>query len=455
MTEPKAMYQVLLANAQKNTWEFLTGLIAELKFYELLLVEDLNAFLENPPANCNPILIIVDGQAELGLASECTQVMKSTYSCPVMVLHGAENPIDFALFKKNGADRIVHFHFDREFISDLILELAPVDFGSDVPLAALNSIDLNEIHAEENINFDLFIHLPTNQKTIMIKKKGTPPGDLKKIKEAKQHVYFQKTEIKQFLEYSRTSLSNASNANKVSLTEKSIKAKRVIFEIMAEFFSDQANNFEIGKGILERCKKVLNEYNLLKPYSFEQAQDQMYKVSGQHRTFYNDAIYLSNFAALVGHMLGLSIPEIENLALACLLHNIGLSKVPEFVPGQKIESLSPAGLELYKKYPERSVYLVKSQRVPLNNTVTNVISQHRELPSGGGFPNGVGSDKFDPMTKVFHIALRLYELTAIIEDAPRFTFKAAVSEMQSEVASGKAQFDISLYSKIFKKLKSA
>lgn len=443
---------VLAANVQDKTRAFLESLFVDLKCYELKVATDLHQILENPEEGLNPILLIVDGQSEVNQAAEWVQVLKMTYPVPLIVIHGPENPIDFSLFRKNGADHLIHFHYDREFIVDLILSLAPADFQDEVPLAALNSIDYNEIHPDMETNFDVYVHLPGNQKTILLRRTGSliEEKTLKKIKDSKQNLYFKKTETKKFLEYARTAVTMHDSVQIVAMTEKLIKSKKIIFDIMAEFFNTETNNFEIGKTILDRCRKIVGEYDILVPRSPREAFDRIALLSGQVRSFYQDAIYTANFSALIGQIIGLNSEEIETMALAGLLHNIGLAAVPEYQPGDDWENLSGEARTRYLTYPERSVNMVKSQRVPLPPEVSTAILQHRELPNGTGFPNRLKSHQISQTAKILAIAFRIQEMTGLVKNQSRYTFKVAMETLKSEIKEGQSPHDMVLLMQILK-----
>lgn len=447
---------IAISNASKKTLDSLANLVGPLKSYELKVLDDLQRIIENPPSY-QPVLLIVDGQNNVAQSYEATQALKMIFTAPLFVLHGSEFPVDFELFKKNGADLLVHFHFDKEFIIDLILESAPIDFGDHIPLAALNTINLDEINPEIEINFDLYLHLPSNQRTILFRRKENliDSGTLQKTKEANQKLYFKKTESKQFLEYARTSLTMKNDSKLISLTEKQLKAKKTIFKVMVEFFNSQFRSFETGRGILERCREVLNEYDLLTSKPPSQLFEQLYLVCGQNRSFYNDAIYLANFSALVGHFLALPESEIECLALAGLLHNLGLSQVDEYSLGMSLESLSASQKARYLEYPERSVFLVKTQKVPLPDDVSMAILQHRELANGKGFPHQLASDQTTKIAKILQIALSLYEMTSLVDGQPRYRLKAAVEKMEEDVGKGESPFDIPLQLEFFKAFKKS
>lgn len=429
---------ILVANTETQTLNFLNSTFQELNSFESLPVNDINQFLEAPPQTA-PLLSIVDAQSDIGKSSEWVQTLKMTYQTPILMIHGPQQPIDFAIFKKNGADQMIHFHYDREFIVDMILELAPVEFGENIPLIALQSLDLSEIHPEMEINFDLYVHLPSNQKTILLRKKGSRVEQkvIDRIRDSHQHLYFKKTETKLFLEYARTALTMENSNLRQSLTEKWVKSKHTVFEMMSEFFSAQQHNFETGKKILERCRSVLSDYDLLRPRSPEHAFHQMSLLVGHPRTFYHDAICVSNYAAMLGHVLQLKAEEIESLALAGLLHNIGLSEVTGYTLGIDVQSLSEDMKKKFLAYPERSVHMVKSQKVPLSQEVSTMIEQHQEFLDGSGFPHQLKRDKIHMLSRLLRIAILFQEYTGLLNNVPGKTFSAAMDSLKEEVSSGR------------------
>lgn len=445
--------QVLIANLQAHTKAYLEKILLELNCYSPVYLQSIQKFIEEPP-QVTPVLSIVDGQSAISEAAEWVQTLKMTFPVPLLVIHGPDHPVDFASFKKNGADHLIHFHYDREFIPDLIFDMAPIEFGTEVPLAALNTLDNQEIHPEMEVNFDVFVYLPGNKKTILLRKKGSRVEEktLSKIQASNQHLYFKKTEKKQFLEYARTALTMKDTDQSVAMTEKLLKSKKVIFEIMSEFFNSGNTNFEAGKKIFERAKTILTEYNLDQQRTTEQAFKQIVALTGQSRSFYQDAIAVSNIAALLGHLLEMKPAEIETLALSGLLFNIGLSELTEYVPGMDPKTLSPAGLEKYKKYPDRSVYMVKSQKVPLPPEVSQAISQHQESPDGKGFPNGLGSDKISSFARLLRLALNIYEMTSFASGQNQMTFNTAMAQLKDQVTSGQSVHDTATVMKIFKKI---
>src|SRR5690606_5275246 len=117
-----------------------------------------------------PVLALIDAQDGTQVANEWVQACKMTYACPVIVLHSSLSPLDFNVVRKNGADEIMHLSFDREFISYMILQLAPVDMeGDQIPITSLMPVDMRDIEPGMNVNFDVYAHLPANHRSVLLR----------------------------------------------------------------------------------------------------------------------------------------------------------------------------------------------------------------------------------------------------------------------------------------------
>ena len=227
------------------------GFLKEFPDFNYQTFQEINTFLEIPTETLSPYLFLIDGDIGQNEVTEWTQTLKMSFEkTPLIVFHSNKNPLNFEIIKKNGADHLIHIDFDKEFIIDLLLELIPYDFDPHhIPLAALSVISNKDLSPDLEINFDVYVHLPFNHKTILLRKKGSKIEEekLKKLDQSDQKVYFKKTEKKEFLEYARTAQTFSNEANPIALTERNLKTKKLIFLIMSEFFNQEVTDFKAGK----------------------------------------------------------------------------------------------------------------------------------------------------------------------------------------------------------------
>lgn len=442
-SSPKSVF---IISADNEFIHKIKDFLKEFPDFHYEIHNEVSKFLEIPTENISPYLFLIDGNLGQTQVTEWTQTLKMSFSqTPLIVFHSNRHPLNFEIIKKNGADHLIHINYDKEFIIDLLLDLIPYDFhGNNIPLAALSAISSKDLNTDLEINFDVFVHLPSNHKTILLRKKGSKLDDqkIKKIEESDQKVYFKKTEKKAFLEYARTAQTLSNSANPIAITEQSLKTKKLIFQIMSEFFDQEVTDFKAGKNIYERCKEIIQEYHLLDNFSPKESYHEILKYTGEYRTFYNDAINLCIFSAHIGNIMNLGKDKVESLALAGLLHNIGLSYLEDYDVNDDINNLSAANKELYFSYPDKSVLMIKGKKVPLPNDVSETILEHRENMDGSGFPKKKNADKIHNLSKIIRIAYELQVMTALSSDKRKMTPTAAIEEMKLKVLSSQIPLDM-------------
>lgn len=425
--------------------------------YQLRQFRSVDELLENSES-FNPILALIDGQDGNNSANEWVQTAKMNFeNCQVIVLHSAASPLNFDVIKKNGADELMHINFDREFISDMVLELAPIDMeGENIPITALMPVDLRDIEAQMNINFDVYVHLPANHRSVLMRKSGDVLDEkqLAKFNTLKQQMYIKKTQRKEFFEYARTVMSLRNAPFPVSMTEKFHRSKKAIYEIMQQFLNGAATDFSGGRLILEKCKGIIADFELTNDLDKEALFTEIFRFTGNNRTLYHDCICLSAYAAFFAQALGWNAEKRESAALAGLLHNIGLSQLPVEVAEKDPKAYSAEETKQYHLYPERSVNMVKAKKVPLSPEISDAIGQHRERGDGKGFPKGLPAEDLTDMGKLMIIAYHFMEMTSLREHRQAMPPAQALQEIRDKALEGIGGMDMLIATTLFKKFKS-
>lgn len=449
---------VLIGSPRDSFWEAITAVLKGYYPYRLKHFHSIDEALDYGNSDgFNPILALVDGQDGTNLTSEWIQSTKMNFpDCPVIVLHSSLAPLDFEVLKKNGADQIMHINFDREFISDMVLQLAPINMeGDQIPITALMPVDLRDMDADTQINFDVYVHLPANHRSVLMRKAGdvVDQKHLDKFKTLRQQMYIKKTQMTQFFEYARTVMSMRNVPFPISMTEKFHRSKKVIYQIMAQFLSGSTTDYSEGKEILDKCKSIVADFELTKDLTPDEIFDEISRFSGNNRTLYHDCICLSAYAAYFAQLLGWSAEKRESAAIAGLLHNIGLAKLPASVGCKPLSEYSDEEKSEYHLYPERSVNMVKAKKVPLPLDIAEAIGQHRESSNGKGFPKKLPGGDISELGKLLGFAYRFHEMTALQENHRAKTANQAVADLRDAALSGTGEVDLLLTTSLFKKWK--
>lgn len=450
---------VLIGSPRDSFWETVLVILKGYYPYQLKHFRNVEEALEiTPETPFQPVLALIDGQDGTTKTNEWVQSLKMSYpDCEIIVLHSAAAALDFNVVKKNGASEVMHINFDREFISDMVLQLAPIEMtGDHIPITALMPVDLRDMEADMSINFDVFVHLPANHRSVLLRKSGDTVDDkkLQKFKELHQQMYIKKTQMKPFFEYARTVMSLRNVPFPVSMTEKFHRSKKAIYEIMAQFLNGASTDYQEGRLIYEKCKSIIADFELTKDLSPEELFDEIFRFTGNTRSYYHDCICLSAYGAYFAQLLGWNHEKRESAAIAGLLHNIGLSQLPPAIADKSVATYTLEELKEYHLYPERSVNMVKSKKVPLSPEISEGIGQHRENNLGKGFPKMLPAESISPMGKLMGIAYSFLEMTSLKEHEQALGPKQALQKMRDESLEGNGAHDLILITQIFKKWKS-
>lgn len=448
---------VLIGSSRDSFMEAVKVILKGYYPYQLRQFKSVDELLENSDS-FSPLLALIDGQDGSAGANEWVQSTKMNFTnCHMIVLYSSAAPLNFDLVKKNGADEVMHITFDREFISDMVLQLAPVEMeGDNIPITALMPVDLRDIEAQMNINFDVYVHLPANHRSVLMRKAGDVLDEkqINKFNSLKQQMYIKKTQRKEFFEYARTvqSLRNASFP--ISMTEKFHRSKKAVYEIMGQLLNSAATDYQGGKLIFDKCKEVIGEFELLKDLDKETLFTEIFRFTGNNRTYYHDCICLSAYAAFFAQAMGWGSEKRESAAIAGLLHNIGLAQLPVSMAEKDPQDYSPEELKEYHLYPDRSVIAVKAKKVPLSPDISDAIGQHREKGNGKGFPKGLTGGDISDLGKLLAVAYRFMELTSLREQRQSMPPAAALQQMRDQALEGDTELDMLIATTLFKKYKS-
>lgn len=167
----------------------------------------------------------------------------------------------------------------------------------------------------------------------------------------------------------------------------------------------------VGEG-LARIQSLLR----LKSYIDEQAKGVVLalarSIEAKHSLADGHSDRLADCAARLGESLGLNEKELEELRLACLLHDIGKVAVPDSIllkPGR----LNPQEMEIMRQHPltgEQICAPLKSLR-----PILPLIRHHHERMDGTGYPDGLRDEEIPLRARILQIA-DVYD--ALINDRP-------------------------------------
>lgn len=143
-------------------------------------------------------------------------------------------------------------------------------------------------------------------------------------------------------------------------------------------------------------------------------------------TTYFHSVKVAKLVVYIGKICKLTTPELDNLYIAALLHDIGKIKVPREIL-LKPTTLTNSEWEVVKKHPVNGVGILKNE-VPINNmNILNSVLSHHEHYNGSGYPYNLVGENIPFQARIISVAdaldamvsLRTYKIAQSLDLALR------------------------------------
>lgn len=125
---------------------------------------------------------------------------------------------------------------------------------------------------------------------------------------------------------------------------------------------------------------------------------------------HHHSIRCSIWAALLGRHIGLRRYDMEVLTQACLMKDIGKTRLPEDILSKEERELNSAQRVIYRKHVAMTLQLTK-QISGINPKIFPVIGAHREYYDGSGYPRNLKGDEIPMLAVIAGLATYYDELT--------------------------------------------
>lgn len=330
---------------------------------------------------------------------------------PMFYAHTSrENGFDRKTLKKNGFTDAFLLPFDADiFKAALDLALARIK-----KLTTFRSVRIADIEPGASLDFDVHVLLPRNQKYVHFSSAGCVV-DKERVERLKKFqvgsVFVPVNQMNKFYDYTAMRLKTLyENSDGMSVTETRDRLQSAVRDLMSGIFStEDDNNFATGRKMLEDAGHIVKSY--IAHGTKADLVGHLMKAVADVAGSYSHLSNVSTFASLFSMATGIGKPE--DLALAGLFHDLGLSMLPPHIQAKEYKDMTPEEREVYARHPEHSVNLVKQKKIVLPEIVQTMIMQHHERYDGSGFPEGVREPALRKESQLLAIADEFDELTRV------------------------------------------
>lgn len=321
-----------------------------------------------------------------------------------------ERGYDRQTFIKNGFTEAFLLPADLRAFKESLQEIA-VQFEKQPVYRPVKLLDIKE---DETLGFDTYLFLPVNKKYVRLSGAGGVM-DKKRLQKLKSHtvnsVHIPLQQMQSFYSYSAKQLQKLSSSQGgLSETERKERVETAVRELMSGIFSTKdGSGFDDGKHMLEDAGEIIKSF-----LSQSQESDIYKKVLsaiGDAAGSYSHLSSVSTFAALFS--MGTGIGKPEDMAMAGLFHDLGLSLVPASIQEKDPSLWIDEERKVFMAHPEYSLNLIKSRKIIFPQSIQNLILQHHERLDGSGYPQGLSGHKLSRESQLLGIADEFDELTCI------------------------------------------
>lgn len=391
---------------------------------------DFMKFLEEPLARTALVLCGPPTEAAKITATEVAQGLGLAYpGISAIYVTSTKEGFDRPLLQKNG------------FKDGYLLPLEKTEFaetakrilgGANSEIDAYKSVKLLDMEGGDVLDFDLFILLPFNNKYLKYVSRGSKlnPEQLRRLQEREVSAMFvRETEMPRFYKFTAQKLLAMGKSSTLSETEKQERIKQSVRTIMSDVFAPSAaeQNFESGKKVITDCQEVVKSYLSAVDSKQGSFYEKFSALAQSESGFYSGAANVSTFASLFA--LGLGIGKPEEVAMAGMLCDVGMSALPPAVQSKTASERTPEEEKIYRTHPAESLTLFKAKRMTLSDYVLKLVVQHHEQFDGKGYPAGLPSIKILPEAQLLGISSEFADLIRFKEGQQRLTPREAIDEI--------------------------
>ena len=149
---------------------------------------------------------------------------------------------------------------------------------------------------------------------------------------------------------------------------------------------------------------------------------------------YDHALAVSTLSVLLARAVGLEDSECQDLAIAGLLHDVGLAKIPQTIH-KPLHELSDSELGIYQSHSKRGVDFLMQQST-LSERVLTYIREHHVALDGSGYPADIDPTTLNLASRILRLVDEYDELLSGHQSETPQTVRGALQSLYQQGKKG-------------------
>lgn len=419
----------------QNFWARAEALARSFHFESLHFTGDEDFYLRSE--DFNSIAAVLVDCCSLQKASEISGTMQVTRqlhpdSYILTVLNSKLTADEADLISKSGASLVV---MESEYYTNSKTEfaLSQVIRSTYIPI---KTVDLQE---GSIVPLDLLYLMPMNRKFLKVAKSGTKiHGDfLRKYDEAGE-LYFHRRDLPHWISYSSRSLQAAEQSLRRQCRSKFLQLNQSFLELIL-LISDQSTgtSFARGRDLYETCRKFVSELQA----AMASVPDPWSTISNSSIGDFGSVERLPTIAAYAGILSAQnSIGSPEEVMIGAMLSDVGYLElspsIMQKMRNNRLEDLNSEERMEYEKHPIFGLRSCLARKLPLTESIKNMVMLSHERADQRGFPNRVRPEKLTEEAMLIRLCweldsqsqIRMGEKKVTIEEAKRLQLESLAKD---------------------------
>lgn len=382
-------FDILLVGLDQTLLEFLSPLLAKIKYQQISTGEEVDSFLENYQLSPGTRVLIstnTKGMSHL----EVGQALSSCFQGLHLVFVTFDRTsFEIEKLKKNGFTDSFLFPLDKKSLHDLIEDVTVSKAGGITK--KYKAVKLLDVEPGQDLPFAVKTYLPFNNKYVLLTGSGQLSAQKAKLLKEKNvnSVFIDSKQVEKFYEFASEQLikQGKSSNDAVSQTEKAEKMQSTVRSLFRSVLdsTNSTGDFSNGRDLLDQSKKIVENY--VEKKTGVDLAEKLKSIMGEGRDAYSHAQIVSTISCLLSMATEIGNPE--DLAIAGLFHDIGIYGIKEDISVFEIDRLTEEEKKQYYQHPRLSLNLLKEKRITLTPKISEIIEKHHERVDGKGFPDGL------------------------------------------------------------------